>query len=50
MQLTAVTFVVENLHLSTMRITLRKFFDEFIKAEDSLNMDVAMIYKITSLL
>lgn len=44
MQLTAMTFVVEKLHLSTSRTTQRKFFDELTNAEDNLNMDEAIIY------
>lgn len=44
MQLTAATFVVEKFALSTSRTTQRKFLEELIRADDSLNMDEAMIY------
>lgn len=48
MQLTALTFVVEKLHLSTRRTTHRKFLDVFISDVDSLNNELAIVLLIKS--
>lgn len=43
MQLTAKTFDVVKFRWSMRRTTHRKFLEELIRAEDTLNMDTAMI-------